>query len=78
MGKVHFIRLVLENVTISVLNEDFSVDKSLAHEYVWATIDTKDEQLRVYYWEKNVEAAGIVRVHEYRIDEAVKEFEVMF
>jgi hypothetical protein len=31
-GKVHFIRLVLENGTISVLNEDNSFDKSLAHE----------------------------------------------
>jgi len=77
-GEVHFIRQVKENGTISVLNEDFDVDKSLAHEYVWATIDTKDEQLRVYYRVKNVEAAGIVRVHEYRIDEDVKEFEVMF
>ncbi len=78
MGKVHFIRLVLENVTISVLNEDFSVDKSLAHEYVWATIDTKDEQLRVYYREKNAEAARLVKVHVYRIDEGVKKFEVRF
>ena len=31
-GKVHFIRRVLENGTISVLNEDNSFDKSLAHE----------------------------------------------
>ena len=75
---MHFIRLVLENGTISILNEDNDFDKSLAHEYVWATIDTKDEQLRVYYREKNMEAAGIVRVHEYRINEDVKEFEVMF
>ncbi len=37
-GKVHFIRRVLENGTISVLNEDFDVGESLAHEYVWATI----------------------------------------
>ena len=75
---MHFIRQVKENGTISALNEDFSVDKSLAHEYVWATIDTKDEQLRVYYREKNAEAARLVKVHEYRIDEGVKEFEVRF
>jgi transposase InsO family protein len=77
-GKLHFIRLVLENGTISVLNEDFDADKSLAHEYVWATIDTKHEQLMIYYREKNAEAAGLVKVHEYRIDDDVKEFEVMF
>ncbi len=75
-GKVHFIRLVSENGTISVLNEDFSVDTSLAHEYVWATIDTKHEQLMVYYREKNAEEARLVQIHEYRIGEGVKEFEV--
>jgi hypothetical protein len=46
-GKVHFIRQVKENGTISVLNEDFDVVESLAHEYVWATIDTKQEQLMI-------------------------------
>jgi len=40
-GKVHFIRQVKENGTISVLNEDFSVSESLAHEYVWATLRHK-------------------------------------
>ncbi len=45
VGEVHFIRLVLENGTISIPNEDNSFDKSLAHEYVWATIDTKHERL---------------------------------
>ncbi len=77
-GKVHFIRQVKENGTISVLNWDFSIDKSLAHEYVWATVDTKHEQLMIYYRAKNAEAAGLVKVHEYKIDEDVMEFEVMF
>ena len=36
--------------------------KSLAYEYVWATIDTKQEQLMIYYREKNVDAAGLVKV----------------
>ena len=58
------------------MNEAFSVDISLAHEYVWATIDTKHEQLMVYYREKNAEAARLVQIHEYRIGEGVKEFEV--
>ena len=40
--------------------------------------DTKDEQLRAYYREKSAETADIVRVHEYWIDEYVKEFEAMF
>jgi len=49
------------------VNEAFSVDISLAHEYVGATIDTKHEQLMVYYREKNAEEARLVQVHEYRI-----------
>ncbi len=61
-----------------MLNEDNDFDKSLAHEYVWATIDTTHEQLMIYYREKNADAAGLVKVHEYRIDEDAKEFEVRF
>ena len=75
---MHFIRLVLENGTISVLNGDFSVDKSLAYEYAWATIDTKREQLMIYYREKNEEKAGLIKIYEYKIGENVKRFEEKF
>ena len=53
--------------TISVLNEDFDVGESLAYEYVWATIDTKQEQLLIYYREKNAEEAGIIKSYKYKI-----------
>jgi hypothetical protein len=77
-GKVHFIRQVKENGTISVLNEDFSVDESLAYEYAWATIDTKREQLMTYYRAKNEEEAGLIKIYEYKIGENVKRFEEKF
>ena len=77
-GKVHFIRQVKENGTISVLNEDFSVDKSLAYEYAWATIDTRQEQLMIYYREKNEEEAGLIKICEYKVGENVKIFEEKF
>ena len=77
-GKVHFIRQVKENGTISVLNEEFDVDESLAHEYVWATIDTKQEQLLIYYRDKNEEEAGLITIYEYKIGENVKIFEEKF
>ncbi len=66
-GKVHFIRQVKGDGTISVLNEDFDVGESLAYEYVWATIDTKHEQLLIYYREKNAKEAGIIKSYEYKI-----------
>jgi len=77
-GKVHFIRQVKEDGAISVLNEDFDVDKSLAYEYAWATIGTKQEQLMIYYREKNEEEAGLIKIYEYKIGENVKKFEEKF
>ncbi len=77
-GKVHFIRQVKESGTISVLNEDFDVGESLVHEYVWATIDTKQEQMRIYYREKNEEEAGLIKIYEYKIGGNVKIFEEKF
>ena len=74
-GKVHFIRQVKGDGTISVLNEDFDVVESLAYEYVWATIDTKQEQLRVYYQERNAEEAILIKIFGYKIDENSKIFE---
>ena len=75
---MHFIRQVREDGTIGVLNEDFDVDESLAYEYVWATIDTKQERLLIYYREKNAEEAGLIEIYEYKIGENVKEFEEKF
>ena len=77
-GKVHFIRQVKGDGTISVLNEDFDVVESLAYEYVWATIDTKQEQLRVYYQERNAEEAVLIKIFGYKIGENSKIFEEKF
>ncbi len=61
-----------------MLNEEFEVSKSLAYEYVWATIHTKQEQLMIYYRERKAEKARPIKIHEYKIDENVKEFEEKF
>lgn len=71
-GKVHFIRQVMENGNINILNEDFFIDKSLSYEYVWVTIDTKRELLLVYYREEKAEKAKLVKFHKYKIKETVK------
>ena len=77
-GKVHFIREVRKDGMINVLNEDFDVDKSLAHEYIWATVDTKKEQLKIYHREQKADKARIVKMHEYKINEEVKAFDLKF
>ena len=76
-GEVHFIREVKKEGKINVLNEDFDVDKSLAYEYVWATIDTRKEQLHVYHRGEKAKEARLVKVHEYQIED-VKEFNMKF
>jgi putative transposase len=77
-GKVHFIREVKKDGTINVLNEDFDAGKSLAYEYVWATINTKYEEMRIHHREEKAEKARIVKIHEYKINEKVKTFELDF
>ncbi|HDN66066.1 MAG TPA: hypothetical protein ENF23_07265 [Methanosarcinales archaeon] len=76
--KVHFIRQVKEGRAISVLNEDNHFDKSLAYEYVWASIDTKQGHLMIYYREKNEEGAGLIKIYEYKVGGNVKRFEEKF
>lgn len=75
---MHFIRQVKGDGTISVLNEDFDVVESLAYEYVWATIDTKQEQLRVYYQERNAEEAVLIKIFGYKIGKNSKIFKEKF
>ena len=77
-GKVHFIRKVREDGKINVLNEDFNIDKSLAHEYVWATINTKEKQLIIYHREQKVDKARLVKIHKYEINDKVKPFDLDF
>ena len=74
-GKVHFIRQVKGDGTISVLNEDFDVGESLVYEYVWATIDTKQGQLMIYYRGMDEEKAGLIKICEYDVGEGVMKFE---
>ena len=77
-GKVHLIREVKKGGKISVLNEDFDVSESLLYEYVWATLNIREEKLMVYYREEKAEEARIVKVHEYKIEEEVKPFKLDF
>jgi hypothetical protein len=77
-GKVHFIRQVEGDGTISVLNEDFDVEELLGYEYIRATVNIKLEQFKGYYWEKNAEEAGLIKIYEYKIGGNVKRFEETF
>jgi hypothetical protein len=47
--KIHFIRIVDSKEDVIVLNERFHVSEEYIGEYVWATIDTKEQSLVIVY-----------------------------
>jgi hypothetical protein len=48
-GRVHFVRRVALDGTISFLGETWKVSRGLAHHYVWATVITHCRQLKLYH-----------------------------
>ena len=48
-GRVSFIRRVRRSGRITILNEKFFVGRRLRGHYVWATIFTKTQTLKIYY-----------------------------
>jgi len=70
-GRVHFIRKVSGEGTISILNESWRVGKRLAGQYVWATITTHTRRLTIYYRRSAKFAWRIIKEKPYAIDERV-------
>ena len=48
-GYVHLVRFIRSNRILDIFGEKFAMPVELEYEYVWATIDTKDESLSVYH-----------------------------
>lgn len=48
-GYVHFIRFIRSDRVLNILGEKYMMPSELEYEYVWATIETKNEKLRVYH-----------------------------
>ena len=44
-GKYHLIRLIRSDGKLDVFGEKFAVDPDLRYEYVWATVDVKEQRL---------------------------------
>ena len=65
-GRIHFLRLVEPDGTIQVLNETWRITRRLAGKYVWATVVTHEQRLRVYY--KRTAHSPVRLVKEFRYD----------
>jgi len=71
-GLVHFIRQVNENGVVSILNEEFSIDKKHCFEYIWAVINTRKQSLSIFYKESKTGKKELIDKLNYKIREKVK------
>ena len=71
-GRLHFVRLVDEDGNISILNENFYVDKNLSFQYVWAIISTKDLNLKIWYQATVDAPKELIKTEAYTLREPVK------
>jgi putative transposase len=75
-GRVHFIRLVNSLGQINLLNESWTVEEEaeeLVGEYVWATISTAEQRLRIYHQKAADAVRRLVVEYDYEIAEEVQE-----
>lgn len=70
-GRIHFIRQVQPDGTITLLNESWKVSKRLAGKYVWATIITHCRRLEIWYQRSAQHPWRLLKIHAYNISETV-------
>jgi hypothetical protein len=70
-GRIHFIRQVQPDGTITLLNESWKVSKRLAGKYVWATIITHCRRLEIWYQRSAQYPWRLLKNHAYDVPETV-------
>jgi hypothetical protein len=54
-GRYHLVRLIRSNLKISIFGELFPIAPELQYQYVVATIDVKEQKLKLYLHQTQVE-----------------------
>lgn len=70
-GRIHFIRRVRPDGTVSVFNESWKVSKRLADQYVWVTIITHCRRLELWYQRSCQHEWSLRKTYVYDIAEPV-------
>jgi len=70
-GRIHFIRQVKPDGTITVLNEPWKVSKRLAGKYVWATLITHCRRLEIWYQRSTQHPWRLLKNCTYDIPETI-------
>jgi hypothetical protein len=71
-GRLHFERLVDEQGNIALLNETWHMDQRLAGQYVWATIVTHEQRLKIYQARSAQQPLRWLKTFHYEIAEPVR------
>jgi len=70
-GRLHFVRKVKPDGTVSILNETWKVGKRLTGKYVWATIITHCRRLEIWYQRSAQQDWRLHKTYAYDISETV-------
>jgi hypothetical protein len=70
-GRIHFLRQVKPDGTITLLNETWKVRKRLAGKYVWATLITHCRRLEIWYQRSAHHPWHLLKTCAYEISETV-------
>jgi len=54
-GYIHLVRFVRSDRILDIFGEKFAMPVELEHEYVWATIDTREESLSIFHDSKLID-----------------------
>jgi putative transposase len=57
-GFYHLVRFIRSDLKLNVFGEIFNVTSELQYEYIVATIDVKEQKLKVYFNSSQVEEFG--------------------
>ncbi|HEY6018488.1 MAG TPA: hypothetical protein VIY48_00875, partial [Candidatus Paceibacterota bacterium] len=71
VGRIHFIRQVQPDGSITILNESWKVSKRLAGKYVWATLITHCRRLEIWYQRSAHHPWRLLKTGVYDISETV-------
>jgi hypothetical protein len=70
-GQLHSLRRVSGEGAIRFLGETWTGSRSLAHQYVRATVLTRDQRLEIYHHLAGHEAGRLVKQYPYGLPEPV-------
>jgi hypothetical protein len=70
-GRIHFLRKVKADGTISILNETWRVSKRLVDQYVWVTLTTHCRRLDIWYQRSAQYEWRLLKTCAYDIPETV-------